>query len=172
MLNAFDNQLRSLAETSYDQFRNEVKKRMNGILTEEQLSTLKEFIFLLPTTLKQLSLYWNKKDTPHDAKRVSGFLITYIYQPNDFLPENKHGLFGYLDDAYFVVEAFLQIQDRFLRDWHDKKSDELELISRAKRLIDAPRLIIPQETAQIDSMIKALIEGDNEKFKTFVANHS
>ncbi len=165
MLSALDHQLRSLAQNSYDRFKEEISERENGKITEEQLAALKEFIFLLPATLKQLSIYWNQKDTPPDAKRVSGFIITYIYQPNDFLPEAHHGLFGYLDDAYLVVQAYLKIQDHFLRDWHEKSPEELDLIERARQLIIAPQLIIPDVTAKIDRMVDSLIEGDAAEFE-------
>jgi uncharacterized membrane protein YkvA (DUF1232 family) len=165
MLSALDHQLRALAQDSYDQFREEVSERENGKITVEQVAALKEFIFLLPATLKQLSIYWNRKDTPPDAKRVSGFIITYIYQPNDFLPEAQHGLFGYLDDAYLVVQAYLKIQDYYMRDWQEKSSEELKLIDRARELIMAPQLIIPEVTARIDRMVNSLIEGDTAEFE-------
>jgi uncharacterized membrane protein YkvA (DUF1232 family) len=164
MLSALDHQLRTLAQDSYNQFREEVSERENGKPTEEQLSALKEFIFLLPATLKQLSLYWNRKDTPPDAKRVSGFIITYIYEPNDFLPQARHGLFGYLDDAYLVVQAYLKIQDQFLRDWHRKSQEELALIERARQLIVAPQLIIPDVTVKIDRLVDSLMKGDTAEF--------
>ncbi|HBZ01627.1 MAG TPA: hypothetical protein DEO84_09945, partial [candidate division Zixibacteria bacterium] len=95
MLNALDNQLRLLAQDYYPKFRENIKERAGGHVNEEQLGALKEFIFLMPITLKQLSIYWNRKDTPAEAKRVSGFIITYIYHPRDLLPEGKNNLFGY-----------------------------------------------------------------------------
>jgi uncharacterized membrane protein YkvA (DUF1232 family) len=165
MLEALDKQLRTLAQDSYNQFIEEVMERQKGKITDEQLAGLKEFIFLLPATLKQLSIYWNQKDTPADAKRVSGFIIGYIFHPNDFLPEARHGLFGYLDDAYMVVQAYLKIQDHYLRDWHDKSAEDLDLTERARRLIIAPRLIIPEVTAKIDKLLDSLIKGDSTEFE-------
>jgi len=168
MLKALTNQLRLLAETANDQFREAVSKRLNGIATEEQISALKEFIFLLPATLKQLSTYWNDKNTPSKAKQLSGLIISYIYQPDDFVPENGNGLFAYVDDAYLTVAAFLLIHDLYPRDWQNKSEEEIELERRARKLIVAPRIVIPAEVAQIDSMIESFMDGNIESFEEYV----
>ncbi len=172
MLNALELQLRNLARDSYKQFTDEVSGRVKGKPTDEQLAALKEFIFLLPATLRQLSKYWNRKDTPPDAKRVSGFLMTYVYEPNDFLSETRHGLFGFLDDSYLVMQAYLKIQDRFLRDWHQKSFEELELIKRAEKLIVAPQMLIPAITSRIDKIVDALMAGDNAEVERIMANRN
>jgi uncharacterized membrane protein YkvA (DUF1232 family) len=165
MLKALADQLKTLAEKSYGQFRDEIKTRMNGKVTDEQVSALKEFIFLLPPTLKALNHYWNRKLTPPEAKKASGVIISYILEPNDFLPESKHGLFGYLDDAYFVVSTFIRLQDTYPRDWRDKSREEQELENRARELIVAPRVVIPTETAKIDEMVDLLMKGDISEFE-------
>jgi uncharacterized membrane protein YkvA (DUF1232 family) len=172
MLNAFDSHLRTLASASNGQFREEVRKRVNGKFTDDQVATLKEFIFLLPTTLKLFSRYWNRKSTPPDAKRLSGFIMTYVYQPRDFLPEESIGLFGYLDDAYMVVATYLKIQEHFLADWHEKTPEELELVSRAQKLISAPRLVVPEVTERIDRVLDKLVLGDQAEFEKMIAELS
>lgn len=168
MLKALANHLRQLAETSDKRFRDAVVKRMNGKSTEDQIRAMKEFIFLLPMTLKQLSSYWNDKNTPTKAKKLSGLIISYIYQPDDFLPENDNGLFGYVDDAYVAVSSFLRIQDLYLRDWHEKTTEEIDLEKRARTLIVAPRIVIPNEVARIDRMIDSFMEGKIESFEEFL----
>jgi uncharacterized membrane protein YkvA (DUF1232 family) len=169
MLNALANHLKTLAENSPAKFRAEVKQRLNGKCTDDQIAAIKEFIFLLPATLNQLSLYWNRKDTPPDAKRVSGFIITYIYQLSDFLPEDQHGLFGYLDDAYFVVKAYLQINDRYLRNWQDRSHEEMALSNRAHQLIEIPRHLIPNEADKIDKMVESLMDGRTAEFDAIIS---
>ena len=168
MLKALANQLRNLADNAGDGFADAIRKRMNGKATEEQITKLKEFIFLLPSTLKQLSGYWSDKSTPAKAKEMSGLLISYVYEPNDFIPESKNGLFGYLDDAYVVVSAFLKIQDLYLRDWQDKSDEEIQLARRARELIVAPRIVIPEEAARIDRMIDSFMSGEIESFAEFM----
>jgi uncharacterized membrane protein YkvA (DUF1232 family) len=168
MLKALANELRNLADTTGDQFEEAIKKRLDGKTTEEQVGKLKEFIFLLPPVLKQLSGYWNEKSTPTKAKEMSGLIITYILQPDDFLPERNRGLFGYLDDAYVVVSAFLRIQDLYLRDWQDKTDEERDLTRRSRDLIVAPRIVIPDEAARIDKMIDSFMSGETGGFQEFL----
>ena len=168
MLKALANELRNLADTTRDQFEEAIRKRLDGKTTEEQVSKLKEFIFLLPPALKQLSGYWNDKSTPTKAKEMSGLIISYILQPDDFLPEGSTGLFGYLDDAYVAVSAFLRIQDLYLRDWQDKTDEERGLAERARNLIVAPRIVIPDEVARIDKMIDSFMSGETGSFQEFL----
>ncbi|MEE9553400.1 MAG: hypothetical protein V3W18_03795 [candidate division Zixibacteria bacterium] len=168
MLKALANQLRHLADTEGDVFRASVAKKMGGRTTEEQIGTLKEFIFLLPITLKQLNSYWNDNHTPSKAKQLSGLIISYIYQPDDFLPENSNGLFAYLDDAYVAVAAFLRVQDLYLRDWQNKTAEEIDLEKRARELIVAPKIVIPGEVAKIDSMLDSFMSGEIRSFEEFL----
>lgn len=168
MLKALAYHLRQLADTADDRFREAVVGRLDGKATEEQIRALKEFIFLLPVTLKQLSSYWNDKHTPAKAKKLSGLIISYIYQPDDFLPENNNGLFAYVDDAYVAVSAFLRVQDLYIRNWQDKSSEEIDLEKRAHKLIIAPKIVIPNEVARIDSMIDSFMEGKIESFAEFL----
>jgi uncharacterized membrane protein YkvA (DUF1232 family) len=168
MLKALANQLRNLANGDGDDFVEAIKKRMNGKATTEQVTKLKEFIFLMPSTLKQLSGYWSDRSTPVKAKEMSGLIISYVYQPNDFIPESKNGLFGYIDDAYFVVSAFLKIQDLYLRDWQEKSDEEIQLARRARELIVAPRIVIPEEAAKIDRMIDSFMSGEIDSFEEFL----
>ncbi len=168
MLKALANELRNLADTAGDQFEEAIRIRLDSKTTEEQVSKLKEFIFLLPPVLKQLSGYWNEKSTPTKAKEMSRLIITYILEPDDFLPERKAGLFGYLDDAYVVVSAFLRIQDLCLRDWQDKADEERELAERARDLMVAPKIVIPDEVAKIDKMLDSFMSGENGSFQEFL----
>ena len=108
MLKALANQLRNLATEDEAGFRECIRKRLGGGPTDEQVKAVKEFIFLLPPVLQQLSDYWSDEACPSQAKKLSVRIITYIYSPDDYLPEEEHGLFGYLDDAYLVVSAFLR----------------------------------------------------------------
>ncbi|KPJ49074.1 MAG: hypothetical protein AMJ41_03645 [candidate division Zixibacteria bacterium DG_27] len=153
MLKALTNQLRILAGEDEQGFRKSIEKRLGGRATEEQMKAVKEFIFLLPPVLQQLSNYWNDESFPSEAKRLSGHIITYIYAPHDYLSEEQHGLFGYLDDAYLVVSAFLRIQDSYLKNWQDKSPLELQLVKRARELILVPDLVIPEEAKEIEALL-------------------
>ena len=159
MLKALQNELRKLADVSIDQLHQEISKRSGARATEEQVHAIKDFIFLMPPTLKVLSKYWSDKKTPHEAKSLSGLIITYIYHPQDLISDDEHGLFGYLDDAYLVVSSFLKIQDMYIRNWDEKSELERDLIERARALINAPQIVIPKVTERIDLVIEDWMAG-------------
>lgn len=170
MLKALSDKLKELARNTDDDFRAAVKKRLDGKVTEEQISALKEFIFLLPPTLKILDSYWDDPKTPPDVKKLSGLLIAYIIRRDDIFSDEKLGLFGYLDDSYIVVSAFMKIQEVILRDWQDKSPEERDLSKRALKLIVAPRIIIPDETSAIDEVMKLFVKGHITSFEDYLAS--
>ncbi len=170
MLKALSDKLKELARNTDDDFRAAVKKQLDGKVTEEQIGTLKEFIFLLPPTLKILDSYWDDPKTPPDVKKLSGLLIAYIIRRDDIFSDEKLGLFGYLDDSYIVVTAFMKIQEMILRDWQDKSSEERELTERARKLIVAPRIVIPEETTGIDEVMELYIRGHITSFEDYLTS--
>lgn len=159
MLKVLDDQLRSLANLNDDDFRRAIGARLNSKATEDQVKAIKEFIFLMPPVLKQLTNYWNGKKTPAEAKRLSGLILTYIFHPDNLISLENNGLFGYIDDAYLVVATFLRLEEMAFKDWHEKSSAELELWERCRAQLAAPKLVIPVEAARIDQMIESIIEG-------------
>lgn len=171
MLKALEKELRALADVSIDHLRNEITNRFDARATDEQVQAIKDFIFLMPPTLKVLSRYWDDAKTPAQAKNLAGLIITYVYHPNDLLSEEEHGLFGYLDDAYLVVASFLKIQDMYIRDWEDKSELERDLMERAKNLIHTPQIVIPKVSERIDSIIKDWYEGKIEDISGRMSQH-
>ena len=159
MLKVLDDQLRSLAHSNEDDFRMAIAVRLNGKVTEDQIKSIKEFIFLMPPVLKQLTNYWNAKKTPAEAKRFSGLILTYIFHPDNLISQEHNGLFGYIDDAYLVVASFLRMEEMAFKDWHQKSSQEFELLQRCRNLISAPILVIPNEVIQIERIIDSMIQG-------------
>ena len=170
MIKALSNQLKEIAGRTDDEFRAILKERLNGKVTEEQIGTLKEFIFLLPPVLKVLNSYWDDPRTPQDIKKLSGLLIAYIIRRDDLLSDEHLGLFGYLDDSYIVVSAFLKIQEMYLRDWQKKSPEERELTDRARRLIVAPRIVIPEETTGIDEVMELYVRGHITSFEDYLTS--
>ncbi len=159
MLEVLAYQLRQLADEGEEEFRAVLKSRIKGSLTEEQVKATKEFIFLLPPVLRYLSAYWNDKKAPRELRRFSSNIIAYIYHPHDYLAEEELGLFGYLDDAYVVVSAFLKIQETYLKDWQEKSREELELVERARELISVPKVLIPNVTERLDKLFESWQDG-------------
>jgi len=170
MIKALSNQLKELARRTDDEFRAILKERLNGKVTEEQIGALKEFIFLLPPALKVLNSYWDDAKIPIEVKKLSSLLIAYIIRRDDLLSDKHLGLFGYLDDSYIVVSAFLKIQEMFLRDWQDKSPEERDLAERARKLIVAPRIVIPEETIGIDEVLELYVKGHITSFEDYLTS--
>lgn len=167
MLKALDYQLRKLADSPSDNFREIISQRLNGRATDDQVKALKEFIFLLPPVLRQLSRYWDDERMSPTAKRLSGLILTFVINPNDFVSYEKYGLFGYIDDAYLVVSSFLHLENAFPRNWNERPAEEMDLVHRCQELITGPRLVIPEVTKRIDDMIEAILSGKAESFGDF-----
>lgn len=168
MIKALSNKLKELGRTENGEFKAIIKQRLDGKVTDEQVGAIKEFIFLLPSTLKILTSYWNDHKIPLEVKKLSGLLTAYIIRRDDLISDEKLGLFGYLDDSYIVVSAFLKIQDMFLRDWQDKSKEEIELTHRARNLINAPRIVIPKEAGEIDEVIDLFERGEINSFEEYL----
>jgi uncharacterized membrane protein YkvA (DUF1232 family) len=171
MLRALQNHLRDLAEDKTGKLKKEIEVRWGDEVTEDQVHAIKEFIFLMPPCLKVLSQYWSEKKTPAQAKNLAGLIITYVYHPHDLISDEEHGLFGYIDDAYLVVASFLRIQHMYIHDWAEKSELERDLIERAKELINAPKLVIPDEAAKIDDSITRCLDGKIEDVGALLASH-
>ena len=169
MINALSNKLKELGRTENGEFKAILKQRLNGKVTDEQAGAIKEFIFLMPPVMKILISYWKDSKVPGEVKRLGGLLNAYVVRRDDLISDEKLGLFGYLDDSYIVVSAFLKIQDKFLRDWQDKSKEEIELTERARRLINAPRIVIPEEAGKIDEVIELFERGQISSFEEYLA---
>jgi uncharacterized membrane protein YkvA (DUF1232 family) len=170
MIKALSNKLKELSKTRDADFQAAVRERLNGKVTDEQIGALKEFIFLLPPTLKVLNSYWDDGKIPAEVKRLGSLLTSYIIRRDDLISDEDLGLFGYLDDSYLVVSAFLKIQDLYLRDWQDKSPEEIELTHRARNLITAPRIVIPEEAGSIDEVIELFERGEINSFEDYLVS--
>jgi uncharacterized membrane protein YkvA (DUF1232 family) len=170
MLKALEYQLRALAENDDGKFRKAIEERLGKKPTDEQLKAIKEFIFLLPPILRQLSVYRVGHSVPAPAKQLSGLILTYVFHPHDLIPETRYGFFGYIDDAYLVVSSFLKLENLALKNWQDMTEPERDLFKRASELITVPRLVIPEAVKKIDSAVEKWLSGDSFEFSEFFSN--
>lgn len=170
MIKALSDKLKTLSKSTDSAFRAEIRKRLDGKVTEEQIGAIKEFIFLMPPTLKILNSYWNDEKIPLEVKKLGSLLTAYIIRRDDLISDEDLSLFGYLDDSYIVVSAFLKIQEMYLRDWQDKSPEEMELTRRARDLIVAARIIIPEETGNIDEVIELFERGQINSFEEYLTS--
>ena len=161
MLRALKNQLSLLAIENGASFAKHIKNRLGRKKANTHISASLNLILLMPHLISRMRDFADDPRIPKELRRLDGFLLTYLYHPIDFLPDEGQGLFGYLDDAYFVGVIYQQFlnhqgQDDVMRaDRHvESVSDRLEKV----------RQVLPRETKKIDQMIEELKRGEKESF--------
>lgn len=162
MLRAFQRQLDALAADYDGAFERAVKGRWSGELPRGMIKELKEFICLLPAMERRIyNLYvWLPESSK--VKSVGGYFLTYMYEPQDFIPETeKNGLFGYIDDAYLAALFYELMLDEIAstQNFRLKKTDS-DLLKRLIRLRRKAAAVIPDEAIKIKEMLGQLFEGD------------
>jgi uncharacterized membrane protein YkvA (DUF1232 family) len=85
---------------------------------------------------------------------VGEYLLIYLYDPMDFLPEQDEGLFGYLDDAYFAAIVYLTIVQKMnpsLKTDQDEKIKEWLIAN-----LESVRYLIPDEAKKIEKTVSGI----------------
>jgi uncharacterized membrane protein YkvA (DUF1232 family) len=135
-----------------------VGKRSNKI------QQLKDFILVLPELVEQVRAWLDRAQGNPALRNLHGFMLTYLYHPDDFVPETDQGLFGYLDDAYLVGNIYYR---SMLNTGAVKKAYLPGTESLAKRIrpwLRLTRRVLPRETDRIDSMLDDLGRADSDSF--------
>ena len=118
----------------------------------------------------QIRAWLDVPDMPSEIKRLHGFVLTYLYNPDDYLPENHQGLFGYLDDAYVVATVYHRtLSEIDWRERHPLRSAE-DLPAQVPEWLENVRLVLPEETIKIDRMFDELTEGHLFLFQHLMEN--
>ncbi len=165
MLNAFKEELKRLAVDPLDPFHQKVRERIGKRATLIVEKRLKQLILLMPGLVRRMHAHWAGSSSGSEIKKLGGFMFIYLYQPKDFLPEDDHGLFGYLDDAYLVLIVYEKVvRLKANAEGVIDKDDEqyLKLIQESKRHVKA---VIPKETKKIETMVENAIKtGEYREF--------
>lgn len=159
MLKAMKEQLVTLAESDHENFHAHLRRRVGKRATAVLEDKLKEIIVLMPDLVSRIYHYWNRSDSKSEVKQLGGYLLTYLYTPEDFLSTKEWGLFGYLDDAYFVAKVFTRVMDDVQEDGGRVAGKDLKYYDQAKYLKKYVRGVIPKETDKIDDMINEIKSG-------------
>lgn len=162
MLKAMKEQLKYLAQADANNFHVQLRTRVGKKATAVLEEHLKEIILLIPDLASRIYFYWNQSKADAKSKKLGGYLLTYLYTPEDFLSTTEWGLFGYLDDAYFVGKIYIQLIDDATKEKQKIAAVDLRNYEKAKALNKYVRGVIPKETKKIDDMILQLRE-DNHK---------
>lgn len=108
--------------------------------------------------------FWRQPESSARVKKIGGFLITYMYHPKDFIPEQDFGLFGYLDDAYFVSLVY----EETLRDMKQRGAvislQDREFLAQIQKIKKSVRMVIALEALQIETMLKEVLDESVESY--------
>ncbi len=160
MLRAMKAQLKYLTQKDKDNFHVQLRIRVGKKATAILEERLKRIILLMPDLVSRIYFYWNKSRTNAKSKKLGRHLLTYLCSPGDFLSEKEWGLFGYLDDAYFVSRIYTEVIDDVSEKKQKVAAVDLKNYEEAKFLKKYIRGVIPKETKKIDDMILQLSEGN------------
>lgn len=170
MLTAFKEELKRLAVDPLDPFHQKVRGRIGKRATALAEKKLKQLILIMPGLIKRIRSHWEDSNSGSEIKKLGGFMFIYLYQPKDFLPEDEHGLFGYLDDAYLALIVYEKVI-RCVRVGESSLNEDdeqyMKQIQASKRYVKA---VIPRETKKIEAMVEKAIESG--EFKDFAESLS
>jgi uncharacterized membrane protein YkvA (DUF1232 family) len=160
MLKALKSQLSLLAIENGADYVKHVKKRLGrGRKAELHVSRSLNLILTMPDMIARIRDLSDGRDVPKSLRPLNGFLLTYLYHPIDFLPDEGSGLFGYLDDAYFVGQVYGRIK-RYLME----PKSAADLSRDLPEALELTREILPKETRLIDRLIEELVDGKRDLF--------
>ncbi len=164
MLKAMKEQLLTLAKDEDGRFhlmlRRKVGKRATVMLEER----VKKIITLMPDFVNRIYHHWNRSEAHSSTKQLGGYLLTYLYEPEDFISNTEWGLFGYVDDAYFVAKIYTIVIDEEMVCHGKVAGIDSGFYEDAKYLMRYVRGVIPEETKKIDEVIIGLLQGDTEPY--------
>lgn len=163
MLAAVKEELKRMAADPKDDFHGKVKKRVGKKATQILEKRLKQIILLMPSLMKRIRIHWEAEGTDVEIKKLGGFVFAYMYHPHDFLSKDEHGLFGYLDDAYLVVNVYERVLQG-VPSLSEEDQEFLEIITKTKKYVKA---VIPDETQKIEEMVEGALR--DEQFDKFAA---
>ena len=161
MLKAMKEQLKYLAQKDEDNFHIQLRTRVDKKATVILEKHLREIVLLMPDLVSRIYFYWNQSKANTKSKKLGGYLLTYLYAPENFLSAKEWGLFGYLDDAYFVAKVYTQVIDDTTEEKQKIAGIDMKYYAEAKFLKKYVRGVIPKEAKKIDNMILQLNEGNH-----------
>lgn len=157
-------QLKILAETDKENFHIQLRTRVGKKATSILEEKVKGIIVLMPDLVSRIYLYWNRSDNKSKAKKIGGYLLTYLYTPEDLLSTKEWGLFGYLDDAYFVAKIYTQVIDEMNETKGKVAGIDLKYYEKAKYFKKHIRGVIPKEVKKIDDMVEKINNNEQAIF--------
>src|SRR5690349_2313879 len=106
MLKALREQLKLLAANPKNHYTSIIRRLAGPREAVHYEQPLRRMILAMPDMIILLRNWTDESGLPARVRRLRGFVMEYLYNPNDFLSVRSSGLFEYLDDAYLVVRAY------------------------------------------------------------------
>ena len=164
MIAALNEHIRNLADDPEDQFHTHVRKRLGKKGSEVLEERIRQYILTLPFIINRVHHDWSSPEVSSDIKKISGFLLTYLYNPSDFLSEEEKGLFGFLDDAYFTFLVYDEIVNTLRNKGVAIPGDDLHALEKVTGFRENVEKVIPGECGKIREMFDNLKAGRTEGF--------
>lgn len=158
MLRAFKNQLKLMAMDPADSFAELIRRRVGAQEATRYEQPLRNMILVMPDMLMQIRAWMAEPGMSDELRRLQGFVLTYLYHPKDFLPEDHNGLFGYLDDAFLASLTFQRTLTERRGLGYDS-SLERGLAEQLPAWLKHVREVIPREAEQVERMLDELLIG-------------
>lgn len=168
MLKAMKEQLKSLAQDHDGTFHVNLRRKIGKRATQVLEKRLKQIIVLTPDLVARIYAYWEAEKAGTKTKKLGSYLLTYLYLPKDFISEEEWGLFGYLDDAYFVAKMYTTVIEEMKDSGIKIRAGDINLYDQVKMLQRDIRIVIPKEAKDIDQMINELSEGKKTVYYSLV----
>jgi len=159
MLVLFEDHLKRIAIDPSDDFHFQMRGRIGKRATLILEKRLREAILLMPKLLSRTYKHC-RLEVPSEIKKLVEFALTYFYHPLNVLPGKKDKLFGYLDDAYFIVLAYEKILKVLSR--HQKiqlSVFDRRFLSHFQLLKKSVEGVIPVEAEKVSKFINRRLVG-------------
>jgi uncharacterized membrane protein YkvA (DUF1232 family) len=157
--------LLNLAETTMDDFTQDIARRIPVGKRSKKVQDLKNFVLVLPEMVEQIRSWLDRAKGNQALRNLHGFMMTYLYHPEDFVPETGRGLFGYLDDAYLVGNIYYRAMLNLGAGQKLYLPGQESLARRIRPWLRLTRRVLPAETERIDSMLDDLRRTNLDSFQ-------
>jgi len=120
---AFANEMIRNCATAVDQIRNAPGKEEVKQIVLQALAAgcIIRFIVPLPDKIKQISKLAQDSSCPLPARCVLAGMLGYLVQPNDLIPDNAGGGYGFVDDAVLIHSVLAEYLSVFQLNSEEKK---------------------------------------------------
>jgi len=151
---AFSNEMIRNCATTVDEIRNAPGREEVKLLVLQGLAAgcIIKLIVPLPGKLKQMSKIVKDRSCPLPARCILAGALAYLVQPNDLIPDNTKGGYGFVDDAVLVHAAYAE----YLRIYQGNASETQESTELARL---AAGICPPQILGPLDTAITGILMG-------------